>query len=130
MTTALHPFHAGLAEVIHGRAGVGRLLFVVVPVAPAVVGDAPRVLDLQTPAQNIERMDPVVPELAVAPMPKPMPVVMDVRLHVPFARHGALPKIHVDVGGRLVFALADGGASVVIKRAAKTCLAQGTAVQR
>ena len=132
VATALHPLAAGVTEIIDCRAGVRRFLRVVVEVAAAVVGRAQRIVALNAPTQDVERVDAVVAELAIAPVPDPVPVVMRQRLEVVFRiiRHGALPKIVVDVSRGGFFVHRHGFARVVVEAAAKSHRADGTAVQR
>src|SRR4051794_13047987 len=56
---------------------IGRFLVVVVAIFAAAARHTNRVIGLQAPASDIERVNAVVAELAVAPVPMPMPVVGD-----------------------------------------------------
>src|SRR5438045_3574522 len=76
VTTAAVPHSALAAEVKSGAAGVGRFLIVVKMVAATAKGHTLGIIDTERPARCVQRMDAVVADFAIAPMPAPMPVVM------------------------------------------------------
>ena len=80
---------------------VGRFLIVVEAVAAAGGGDADREIDAQAPAAQVDHVDAVVAEFAVAPVPEPVPVVMQVVGVEGPARRRALPEIVVEPLGYL-----------------------------
>src|SRR6185503_561897 len=73
----LVPRRPAVPEVVLGAGGVGRLLVVLMVVPPPVHGDPLRVVGAEAPAGHVEEMDAVVRELAAAPVPPPVPVVVD-----------------------------------------------------
>src|ERR1043165_2025146 len=81
---------------------VGRLAIVVETIASTEAHNFARKIVLaQAPAHDIECVDAVVAELAVAVLPVPMPLVMKaVRIKRPVVC-GPFPKIVVDAGGHL-----------------------------
>src|SRR5262249_18442280 len=72
--------------------GVGRLLVVLEPVAASGRGDANRVVGVEAPAADVDRVDAVVAELAVAPVPEPVPVVVQDVVAIRPARRWSLPE--------------------------------------
>ena len=75
--TVAFPGEPLVAEIEGGDQRVGRFLVVLEEVAAAAGGDALRVIDLQAPAGQVEHVDAVVADLAGAPVPEPVPVVME-----------------------------------------------------
>ena len=65
MATALDPLTTDMAEVVARSSGVRGLLFVIMEIASARVGDPLRVFDLQSPAENVEEMHAVVAQFAI-----------------------------------------------------------------
>src|SRR5437762_12651871 len=53
------------------------------------------------PSQNIDQVDPVVAELAVAEIPEPVPVVVDQILMIGLQGCGTQPQVPVEPGRRL-----------------------------
>ena len=92
VTAALLPRDELVAVVERRDAGVRRLLVVLEPVASAAEGDAARRVHAQSPARHIHGVDGVVAEFAVAPVPEPVPVVVDEVVLERLLRRGALPK--------------------------------------
>src|SRR3954452_18825658 len=76
MTTAAVPHRPFVPKVKRGDPGVWRLLIIVEMVAPASERHARRKIRAEPPAGDIERMNAIVAEFAVAPVPAPMPVVV------------------------------------------------------
>ena len=69
--------HLGLAEIDHGQLGVGRLALVLVAEATAEADDAlRRRAGGQGPAADVELVRSHVADLAVAKVPRPVPIVM------------------------------------------------------
>src|SRR5262249_27102693 len=104
-----------VSEVEGGQGGVGRFLIVGEVVTAAAAGDAPRAIDAESPARQVEGVDAVVGHLATAVVAVPVPVVVDQVVLVGSYRCGTLPEGIVDFGrniGRL--ALADCAALVVV----------------
>ena len=56
---------------------IGRFLVILKAVSSTAGDGTNGMFDLQAPAANVEPMDTVVAELTVAPMPEPVPIVMD-----------------------------------------------------
>src|SRR5439155_305980 len=81
------------AEIMNDDLGVGRLAGVGVTETSAVADDGPaQAGDAQTPAANIRRVNIVVPQLAVARVPEPVPVVMKLRPRQLIHRRGTGPR--------------------------------------
>ena len=87
----------------HGAVGVGprdvlrvgrfRLIFVAEPSAGGVNADRPGLL--HAPAQNVDEVDAVIAEFAVAEVPEPVPVVVDEILVIGLHRGGSEPQVPV-----------------------------------
>src|SRR5438128_147662 len=92
VTTAAVPHRAFVAEIKRGAAGIGRFLVVLEMITATAEGDALRVFDAESPARCVEHMDAVVADFAVAPMPAPMPVVMDEVVDVRALVRRSLPE--------------------------------------
>ena len=83
-------------------------------VSAAATSDTGRAIHAQSPTGDVERVNAVVAEFAIAPMPEPMPVVMDEVVLVRAFRRGALPEsIIKPLRHRRRFAAADGGAEII-----------------
>src|SRR6185437_12426913 len=83
------------ADVEH----VGRLLVIVKHHVAADGADLLRILYAQAPASDIELMDALVAEIAVAVVPKPVEVVMKAIAGKGMLGRGAQPEIVMDAGG-------------------------------
>src|ERR1041385_3115443 len=114
------PDDAFVAEIERGHARVGRFLVVVVVKAVAAAGNAARRIHLQSPAGEVKTMDAVVPKFGGAPMPEPMPVVVqDVVLEWPFGG-GPLPQgVIKPIRHRGELAVSDGGAMIGVPAASE-----------
>src|SRR5437867_2682402 len=66
-----------VAEVEGGYIGIGGFLVVAVVIPPPAAGHAHRTAHFQSPACQIQDVDAIVAELAITPMPMPVPVVVD-----------------------------------------------------
>src|SRR4051812_38563974 len=93
------PREANFAEIVLGDGGVGCFLVVIEMITAAVAGHFCGVRDLESPSGDVQGVDAVVPEFAVAPMPAPMPIVMEEIIDVRALGGGALPKVIVEVRG-------------------------------
>ena len=131
VAAAALPGETDITAIINGATGVRCLLGVFIPIATAVVGDALRIFHLQAPAQNVEAVDAVIAEFSIAPVPEPVPVVVDEGLDVApcFIWHGTLPKFYIDFRVRREGTFTHCLAGVVVKGAAIVNWADGTAVQ-
>src|SRR5205823_6484922 len=118
-------------ELEAGFLGVGELPIVGEVIATADRGDARGVAHGQRPAGDVDLVRAVVADLAGAPAPEPMPVVMDDIVVVRSVGRRALPQLVVQVGrdGRH-FPAADRGASVGIPRACEVGLPDRTLPDR
>ena len=85
---------SGLGGEIEGdRVGVRRFLIVVgIADLGAATDDASGIIDAEAPADHVEGVDAVVAELAVAPVPEPVPIVVNVVGAEFLLRSGALPE--------------------------------------
>src|SRR5687768_1589897 len=99
MATAAIPTDADFAEVEAGDAGVWSFLVVVEMVAAAFVGDAARMGYAEAPTGDVEGVDAVVAEFAVAPVPMPVPVVMNEVVLIRTLGSGTLPERIIERGG-------------------------------
>src|SRR5207302_3097939 len=99
-----------VAEIETGHIDVGCFLIVLKMVAAAATGDAAGRVHSQTPAGEVQRVDAVVAEFARAPMPEPVPVVVQNVVVEGTFRSWTLPK-------RVVQPLGDGGRLAVANRA-------------
>src|SRR4051812_43146918 len=81
-------------------AGVGRLLVVVIAELGAGGGDVRGVVDAEGPAADIDRMNAVIAELAVSPVPEIVPVVRNDVIAIGLGDGSALPEVVVERGGR------------------------------
>src|SRR5262249_5959930 len=106
--------------------GVGSFLVVLEAVAAAGRGDPGREIDAQAPAAQVDHVDAVVAQLAVAPVPEPVPVVVQVVGAEGPPRGRALPQLVIQplrpVGGG---AAAGGGAVVEVPRLGQVGPADG-----
>ena len=95
------PDQAGLGEFPGDDLGVGHFLVVVEDELAARRADGERRIDAQAPAGDVDAVDAVVAQLAGAPVPEPVPVVVkSVRVKRPVGR-GPLPHRVVDAGGNV-----------------------------
>lgn len=111
--TAVFPEDDGAGEFVGDDLGIGGFLVVVEPVATAGGEDAGGVGELEGGLDEVEEVDAVVAEFAGAPVPEPMPIVMDdIGLEGAFGG-GTLPEGVVEpVGDGGGLAAADGTAAV------------------
>jgi len=72
--------------------GVRRLLVIGKVITTAARGDAARGIHARPPTTQVERVDSVVAQLAGAPMPEPVPVVMDHVVAERSLRRRSLPQ--------------------------------------
>src|SRR4051794_834756 len=79
---------------------VGRLLVVVVAELGAGGGDVRGVVDAEGPAADIDRVNAIVAELAVSPVPEIVPVVRNDVVAIGLGDGSALPEVVVERGGR------------------------------
>ena len=89
----------GLAPFELARDGLGIGCFPVVlevVVAPSGRRDPHRIVDAERPSAEIDRVRAVVPRLARAPVPEPMPVVVDDIVAVEAPGRRALPEVVVE----------------------------------
>src|ERR1043166_6913306 len=109
-----------VAEIVGGHVRVGRFLVVVPAILAAAGSDADGTIDAQTPAADVEGVDAVVAEFAGAPMPEPMPVVVNEIVVIFAFGCRSLPERVVEIGrsGR-GFAMADRAAHVIVPAARK-----------
>ncbi len=90
----------------------------------AAARDAFGQFDFKAPTGEVERMDAVIAELAGAPVPKPVPVVMDEIVHVRLFGSGTFPERIVEpLRNGNFLAVADGGAVVGVPTAGESGLA-------
>src|SRR4051812_33704291 len=115
MATAVVPHGSFIAEMKGGGAGIGSFLVVLEMVAAAAKSNARGIINAEPPSGQVEGVDTVVSEFAVAPMPAPMPVVMHEVIDVRAFGSRPLPERVIEVGrnGHL-FAVANRGARVVV----------------
>ena len=89
-----------------------------------------RIVDLQSPAANIQAMRPVVSQFTVTPVPKPVPVVVNHVFTVSPSRRWSLPHIVIQMLGRCgINFLADGAANPIEKSATQIDLTNHTCMQ-
>ncbi len=96
VAAALLPCDEHGAAVERRDTGVGGLLVVVGEVAAAAESHAQGAVESEGPAGEVERVHRVIAELAVAPVPEPVPVVVDDVVAVGAFRRGALPEIVIE----------------------------------
>src|SRR5262245_22347826 len=109
--------HFAAVELEADGVRVRSLLVVFVPVAAARRGHVHRVIDPEAPPADVDRVDPVVAQLAVAPVPEPVPVVVEVVVLERPVRGRALPQLVVEALRRVgLFAPADRRAVVEVPR--------------
>src|SRR6266545_3788348 len=115
MATMTLPDGRLAVEFVSGHVNVRRFLVVLVLIAPAGAGHAARVLDAETPARDIQSVNAVVAQFAVAPVPAPMPMVVDEIIDIRPLRRGSLPEGVIKPGRhRQRFAASDGAPRVVV----------------
>ena len=85
--------HLLVAKFESNRMRVGCLLIVPVCVPSADGRHPTRIRYTESPTTKIERVNAVVAQLTVSPVPTPMPVVVDNVIPKVPARRGALPEI-------------------------------------
>src|SRR5947209_13691461 len=88
-----HFLFASVVELEGAVQSVGRLLIVVEHEMAANRADLGRELHAQAPARDIHLMNALVPEIAVAGIPEPVPVVMETVLRERTLRGRAGPEI-------------------------------------
>src|ERR1039458_5568521 len=119
-----------VTEVESGDNGIRGFPVVFVEIAVAAAGHPLGEFHAQSPTREVERVDAVVAKFAGAPIPEPMPVVMDdIILEWPFGR-GPLPQGIIEPlrhGGR--FAVADRGAVIGVPPTGKAHPAKLASVQ-
>ena len=117
----------GVGVIMADDHGVGGLAVVHVAEPAADGEDAGRkLLHAQEPAGDVHLVDALVAEVAVAGVPDPVPVVMQLLAHQGQLERRAAPEIVVNRGGHGLRAvhLADAGAAFVAEPAAHLDLAQ------
>ena len=97
--TADFPRAAFVAEMKDGDTGIRGFLVVVEMVSTAEEADLRGIVDTQSPAGDVQRVDAVVGEFTAAPMPSPVPVVMHKIVDIGAFRGRALPCGIVQVIG-------------------------------
>src|SRR5438445_1770921 len=123
----------GLAarELETGFLRVGELPVVGEVIAAADRRDARGIAHAQRPAGDVDLVGAVVADLARAPAPEPVPVVMDDVVAVRRVRRRALPQLVVQVGGDgRHLPAADRGAGVGIPGAREIGLPDGALLDR
>src|SRR5256886_4977972 len=85
-------------ELEAGFLGVGELPVIVEVIAAADRSDADGVVHAQGPARDVDLVRAVVADLARAPPPEPMPVVVDDVVAVRGVGRRALPQLVIEVG--------------------------------
>src|SRR6185369_15784343 len=76
------------------------------------------VIDAETPAGDVHLMDPLVAEVAVAAIPLPVPVVVELGPCERIQRSGTAPHVVIDAGRRAVrTAFANGAAALIAQTA-------------
>src|SRR4029077_21265792 len=93
---------------------VGRLLVVLVAVAGARRGDVRGVIHGQAPAAQGDEGDAGVPQVALSPVPEPVPGIGEVIGPERPPRRRALPQVVVQPLGHRSLAAAAGGWAVVL----------------
>src|SRR5262249_47794829 len=91
-----HLSFAGLVEFEGAVQGVGRFLIVIEHEVPTDSAHLHGILYAQTPAGNIDLVDTLIAEIAVAGIPEPVPVVMETILAELALGSGAGPEVVVD----------------------------------
>src|SRR5262249_21188967 len=111
------------------RARIRRLLIVIVAELGAGGGDVRGVCHTERPTADVDRMDAVVAQLAIAPMPKEVPVVRNHVVAIGLSERGALPKVVVELGRwSSLTTVADGWAVLEIRRTGIEHAADGAAL--
>src|SRR5262249_27298758 len=87
---------AGFVEFEGAVQGVGRFLIVIEHEVPTDSAHLHGILYAQTPAGNIDLVDTLIAEIAVAGIPEPVPVVMETILAELALGSGAGPEVVVD----------------------------------
>src|SRR5436305_15224864 len=106
---------AFVPEIKRRDRGVRRLLIVFVMIASAIASDAIRIINLQPPSRHVEKVDPVIADLAVAPMPAPMPLIMHQIVNKWTLRRRPLPHVVIKpVRHRCRLSYADRAACIVV----------------
>src|SRR5262249_6271907 len=117
-------------EVERRHVSIEGLLIVVPAVFAAAGGDPRRKLHAEPPAGDVEGVNPVVAELAVPPVPFPVPFVVDDIVEVRPLGGRALPELPVEPGrNRRRLAVADFGAAVGVPRTGVNHAAELAVVQ-
>src|SRR5262245_38595078 len=94
-----------VAKVVDTDLRVGRLAGVCVPETSSVINDgAAQARDAQPPAANIDGVNVVVSQLAVARLPEPMPVIMKIRAGQRTHRRRTGEEVVIDARRNLVVA--------------------------
>src|SRR5204862_5062279 len=92
ITTLAIPGNEFVAEIERSHVTIRRLPIILEVVASAAAGNPARVIDAETPARQVEEVNAIVPDFAGAPVPKPVPVVVQNIVAIRFLRGGALPQ--------------------------------------
>src|SRR3954471_6281470 len=98
MATAAVPHRSAIAEMESRDARIWCFLVVFEMIAAAAKGHASGIINPKPPARQIERVDPIVAKFAVAPMPAPMPIVMNEVVDVRTFRGRSLPERIIQIG--------------------------------
>src|SRR5262249_13508848 len=87
-------------EFVIGNVGIGRLLIVAIAVAAARGDHDGREIHIQPPSAKVQGGNSVISQLSLAPVPEPLPVVMNavVVMWRPWGR--SLPELVVDMRRR------------------------------
>src|SRR5262249_15478795 len=102
-------------------------LVVLEAIAPARGSDPQRQIDAKAPAAYVDHVDAVVAQFAIAPVPEPVPVVVQVIGAERPAWSGALPHVVIEPFGNLAcFAAANRGPVVDVPSLGEVGAANGS----
>ena len=87
-----------IGELIADCLGIGCLLVVLEGVTTADGTDPCGIIHTESPAADIQRVDAVVTQFAITPMPEPVPVVVHTVTHVVGPWCWPLPEVVIQVG--------------------------------
>lgn len=123
-------FAIGSVEIKRGAESVGRFLIIVEHEMVAHGGDGNREADAQSPASDIDFVNGLVADFAVAGVPNPVPVVVKAIFRERLERSGAGPEIVVDAGRNGFFGgVADGAAPLVTDGASEIDVTDGAVAE-
>ena len=97
--TTVFPHERVAAEIVGDGLGIGRFLVVFEVIATASGRNAERAIEVESPAGEVEKVNPVETDFAGAPVPEPRPIPGQEIVPEGTIRGGALPQIILEAFG-------------------------------